>query len=1239
MRIFRTCLLCLFTLTCLAWPAISTATGFRSLNFEHIKARQGLQSGPILDIVQDKQGFIWIAGQQGLSRFDGYKFTSYKHKPDDNSSLDDNWIRSLYIDKTGQLWVGSNRGGLHQYDHVSNSFKRYYSSDNADAGNGSIRAIISDGESGLWLASRNGLKHFDTASKTFTVYQHDANDPDSLIDNRLTSLALDAQRNLWVGTTQGLDRKAHGSKKFSHFSIDTSEDGNATQKTVRGLLVDHLQNLWIGSNNGLEVWKLGIGEPERHQFGSEEGLLRGVAYKIYQDMEQGIWIAMADKGLLRWDAASRKFLSFQHQAGVPESLSDNQLESIYQDRTGSLWLGTWSGGINRVDLASGGFTNFANLQTSGGMVINSKVSSITGHADRLLWISTIGQGIKVYDPVSDRELKHIHKTPDGDTRIDDLDIVHTVQKDGSGQAWAATRAGLARVDANRNQLVLRQPKPDEPTTKNSVNQMRADGDSVLWIASINGLLRFDTRQDHIQVYKHQAEDEHSLVNDNVNSILIGNQGMFWAGTLRGLELFDRQSGKFQHFRHDSRNTNSLINDNVQHLFYDSKKQLWVGTEAGLSKLSSWKNHQPQFSNYATSQPVNCLLEDKRGWLWMSLENEIARFNPATGEFKHYSHTDGLAEHGFYINSCYQDQDGSMYFGSPSGIISFKPENIRDNPVAPEVLLTDLQIFNQSVTSGKFPEGFSMQGQIQDASEIILTYKHAIFSIEFSALHYADTQRNKFAYQLQGFDEDWVMTDASKRFASYTNLAPGNYVFRVKAANKDGVWNETGRSLQITIMPPFWQTLWFRLLLAAFLLGVIWSVYQWRVRLLMQQKHALEAEVNHRTMEVSVQKAELELSNQALMRVNKLQEAQQSELTRFLAVASHDLRQPMHALNLYLGALVKFELPEDVRPVVNNLRHCARTMDDMFANLLDLSRLDAQIIQPQIQDFSIADIFHKLDVEFHPQALAKGLEFHIQPCQAMLESDPALVEQILRNLIANAIRYTKAGKVSVTWSEANDRLHIAVNDTGIGISKHDQDTIFEEFFQVETQRGTKGMGLGLAIVQRLVRLLHIAIQLQSTPGQGSTFTITLPLVSSPYINGSQSRTASNATASLLQALIVVIEDDESILYAMRTLLEQWDGRVITATSGTAALELCGDEIKIPDLLICDYRLNLNETGIDVVARLREEFNHHIPGILITGDISPQLAQDARSADLILMHKPVQADILHDTVAQLLSNAKI
>lgn len=1239
MHIFRACLLIIFALLLSNWHIASASTPMRSLQFEHIKRKQGIQAGPITDIVQDAQGYIWLAGQQGLSRFDGYKFTIYKNQPENAASLDDNWIRSLYIDKTGQLWAGSSRGGLHLYDRRTNNFKRYYSNDADNRTNNPLRMIIGDGDNGLWIASRKGLKHFNPGTEKFTLFQHDDARPDSLIDDKLTSLVLDAQKNLWIGTASGLDFKKYGSDQFKHYQAEATQNKDGTQKAIRGLLIDHAQNLWIGSNNGLETWQLGQGQAQigRRIFGMSEGWVPGVAYRIMEDREHNIWVGMADKGLLRWDAGSQKFTSYQNQPGITESLSDNQVEALHQDKTGSLWVGTWSGGVNRVDLASGGFTNFSYLPMNADTLKDSKVASMTEYSEQLWWISSIGRGLKLLDPVSGKVLKTIRQTPDGDNRINDLDIVNGVRVTANGQTWASTRAGLARLDEKSDELVLRTSKPGEPSTKFNINDMHADKDGNLWLASINGLLKLDTRKDELSAYKHQANKTDSIAHDIVNALLMDEAGVFWVATQNGLDMFEQQSGKFRHIQRDANNAHSLLHDNVLHVFKDSKKQLWLGTEAGLSKLTGWKDQQAQFQNYPINQPVNCLLEDSKGRLWMSLESELMRLDPATAESRHYTYDDGLAE-SYYLNSCRMDKAGKMYFGSPSGLISFKPEEIRDNLAAPQVLLTDLKIFNQSVTTGKLPQGFSMQGQIQDAHEITLKHAHTIFSLEFSALHYADPQRNQYAYQLQGFDQDWVYTDASKRYATYTNLDPGVYTFRVKAANKDGVWNETGRSLKITILPPFWHTIWFRLMLAAGLLAAMWFTYLWRVCALVQQKDALEAEVNSRTMEVSAQKEELEKTNQALLRVNKRQEVQQSELTRFLAVASHDLRQPMHALNLYLGALNNFELPADVRPVVNNLRHCARTMDDMFANLLDLSRLDAQIVEPQLQEFAIAEVLGRLEVEFAPQALVKGLHFQILHSMAVVNSDPALIEQILRNLIANAIRYTPAGQVIVNCTESGQLLQISVEDTGIGISLHDQETIFEEFFQVESQRSTKGMGLGLAIVQRLVRLMHIPIQLRSQPGKGSTFAISLPLILSEEMRDRQSRSKAGATASLLQALIVVIDDDERILVAMRALLEQWDARVITATSGMQALDLCSEEIRIPDLLVCDYSLKQNENGIDVINNLREEFNHQIPAILITGDISAQLSEDAKKAELILMHKPVQAELLHASLAQLLNEAK-
>lgn len=374
----------------------------------------------------------------------------------------------------------------------------------------------------------------------------------------------------------------------------------------------------------------------------------------------------------------------------------------------------------------------------------------------------------------------------------------------------------------------------------------------------------------------------------------------------------------------------------------------------------------------------------------------------------------------------------------------------------------------------------------------------------------------------------------------------------------------------------------------------------------------------------------------LARARARQEKQQSELTRFLAVASHDLRQPMHALNLYLGALTAFELPEQARPLLANVTQCAHIMDEMFLALLDLSRLDAEVVLPHIERFPIATLLSRLAVEFTPQANAKGIEMHIPPSAAWVETDAALVEQILRNLVANAVRYTEAGSIAIVCGSHGDELRVAIHDTGIGISSHQQESVFEEFNQVGNagRDRTKGLGLGLAIVRRLCRLLGVPITLLSAVGQGSTFSIDLPQVKGQRAAAAPDMTRAANCEPFHGKMVVVVDDEESIIDAMRVLIEQWGCLVVTAASGEEAVAKLGGAGRLPDALICDWRLRQNESGFDVIRTLREEFNHVIPALLVTADTSPKHIQEMLASGLPVLYKPVNADALRVALDQIL-----
>lgn len=1198
----------------------------RSLKFEQVTNIAGISGNIVSVITQDKQGFIWFGGQEGVIRYDGYKATTYRSAMSDPHSLDSDWILAIHVDPQGRLWIGT-RNGLNLYDANSDRFTRYRLSapDLPPRVEISVKDIIDDGSGGLWLTTSNGMHHFDPATGRFAVKIHDRNNPESLSSVDANAVALDAQGNLWVGTQNGLDRLAPGAEGFQHFRLDSPDVPNQRHNFVRSLLIDRHQTLWIATVEGIETWQIGRKEPTRRRFGVAEGLNPQRVNYFMEDADGNIWVATQAEGLLRWDAEGNRFVNYGHLATDPNSLVDNQVLTVFQDRTGTLWAGTTKG-VSRVDLASGGFVRINRFPGDAENKNGNKIIRIAGAAGNRVWLGAYGNGLHLLDPATGQITSFHHVLDQEKGTFDDL--VQQFTPDKQGQVWLATDKGLSRLDPATGRFTLRLHREGEPIIP-FVHGMIVDHVGIVWIATDHGLFRLDPVSNVVRRFVHEAGDPDSLERDILLTLFEDHQGVLWIGTASGVERMDQATGHFTHYHNDPKDPTGIALGFVSTMTEDASGKLWLGGAVGLSRADVGADGKLRFKVYPMGSPAGAVLADRHGILWLSTDLGITRFNPVTGEIKNFTPDDGIVEGGYYTGSAYLGSDGELYFGCTNGVTSFRPENIRVNKLSPPVYITDFQIFNRSVRGGKGPEGFVMKGAIENARAVTLSYLHSVFSIEFSALHYADPKRNKFTYKLEGFDKDWVATDADKRFATYTNLDSGEYVFRVKAANKDGVWNEEGATLHITITPPFWKTWWFRFAVATFLLGSGYIAYRNRIRSLIRTQERLEKQVATRT-------AALEESNRALEQANQIQRDHQSELTRFLAVASHDLRQPLHALNLYLGVLLNVELSDIARPLLANVSQCVQIMDEMFLALLDMSRLDAKVVKPVIARFPIATVLEHLAVEFTPQAQAKGIEFHVEPSEAWVESDAGLVEQILRNLAANAVRYTESGQIIIGCSKHGDFLRVAVQDTGIGISPSEQKTVFEEFFQVgnSARDPAKGLGLGLAIVKRLTYLLNVPVNLVSASGMGSTFSIDLPLTSGHSVEATAASVSVLDREALRGKLIVVIDDDESILDAMRALLEQQGCNVVTAKSGAQAIENLVDVERLPDVLISDYRLHARESGLDTIKLLQNEFNHEIPALLITGDMEPELIREALSTGLRVLHKPVRANVLRSALVDLL-----
>ena len=844
--------LILLLLCCLP-AAQGLAAPARTLRFEQLSVEQGLAQESVLAVAQDSDGFMWFGSQAGLSRFDGHRVITYRNAVNDARSLVNNWVRVLHIDRLGRLWIGTD-GGLDRFDPVTQSFIHYAPREQARRGNGNrhVRAIAADGMDGLWLATGDGLQHVDMNTGYFRVWQHVPGDPASLADDQVTALAVDGSGCVWVGTASGLDSLSPGAAGFAHHG---ASDADSRYKAVQALMVDSEQTLWIGTLGGLETWKAGSLADQRRRLGAAEGLRTAAITVLYQDQEANVWVGSQADGLYRWQPQTRRFANYRHVAGDNHSVADNQISALYRDRVGTFWVGTWYAGVSRVDLNSGGFARIVHAADQDSSLSDNKVRAIAEDAQGNLWLGA-NNGLNHVDPATG--MATLYGPAAGAAGGLAGLPASAIGRDRFGMLWIGSHAGVTRFDTQRKRFEAKVFAGGEPDA-NNIRGILSDSAGLLWIASRGGLHRLDPGSGATVTYRHDPADSASLADNVVRPLLEDRLGQLWVGTFDGLDLFDRRTGKFRHFRHDPADPMSLSHDEVHYLLEDRNGTLWIGTAGGLNRMQFDGSGMARFVRYTVrdglaDDAVAAMLEDADGNLWVSTNTGISRLEPRTGRWRNYSAGDGTIEGAYFDGSALRAADGTLYFGGFNGVTAFNPRAIRDNLIAPRAVITGFQIFNQPVALAR--PGL-LKGPIERTSALTLDAADSVFSLEFSALHFAAPQRNLFSYQLEGFDERWVNTDASKRFATYTNLDPGTYTFRVRAANKDGVWSASGASLTITILPPWWKTWWFRTLAAALVLGSAAAAYRARLSGLSRQKDELERQVCQRTEEIEQQNRLLE----------------------------------------------------------------------------------------------------------------------------------------------------------------------------------------------------------------------------------------------------------------------------------------------------------------------------------------------------------------------------------------------
>jgi ligand-binding sensor domain-containing protein len=854
---FRPFFFCTIFAFLLTIPAELTAQ-ISDVTFQQIFLQHGLSQSIVKCILQDRKGFMYFGTEDGLNRYDGYKFLVYRYDPEDTNSISYNDINCLYEDNNRIIWIGTFNAGLNRFDQSKKNINRFQHDGNNpnSLSHNNIICICEDKSGNLWIGTDNGLNRLNlnnTGNKSFEFkkYFYEPENSKSINSNSINSLFTDRDGNLWIGTSNGvckLTRNNIDKKKFEFERILFEEHNIANSITVRAFCQDKDGNFWIGSDHGL--YKL-TGKNNNSPLISYFPLVndRRISprnndiYALCFDNSGYLWIGTNGGGIILYDIARNKFTVYTNDPQDSRSLSYNEIRAIYKDRSGIMWVGTYGAGINKVTRGAREFFHYTHIPNETNSLSHPIIWSIYEDSDSVLWIGTHGGGLDRFDRKSST-YSHFVSNRNNPASISS-NIVRVVIQDKEGYLWLGTNGGgINRFNKNTGQCEIYENNPRDKNSlaSNNIRCIYEDKLGDIWVGTYgNGMDKFNKSEKNFIHYVNNPDDSHSLSNNFVRTIYEDKQGSFWIGTEGGgLNKFDRKNNIFKYYRHNPNNSNSINNDYVFSILEDKDRIFWIGTYGG--GLVRFDPLAEKFTSFTTKDgligdAIYGVLQDKNGNLWISSSKGLSKFNPLDKKVTNYTVSDGLQSNEFNGGSYFKSKSGEMFFGGINGFNAFYPEKISGNNYIPSIAITSFQKFNQEVSTAR---------PISELNEIKLSYEDYFFSFEFSSLDFSAPEKNKYAYKMEGLDDNWIFTTSDKRYASYTTLPPGNYVFRVIGSNSDGIWNNTGTSINLIITPPFWNTWWFMALSFITFLAIGFITYKSRlknIRIKAELKTAHDAQIS------------------------------------------------------------------------------------------------------------------------------------------------------------------------------------------------------------------------------------------------------------------------------------------------------------------------------------------------------------------------------------------------------------
>ncbi len=1111
------------------------AFSFYDTKFQTFNVKNGLSHGSCTSVIQDKEGYIWIGTYNGLNRFDGYDFKIFRNSPNDSTSISNNSIQTLQLDQDGNLWVGT-YNGLNKFDYQTEKFERFLTNESEKKGsNHAIFAMSLDKDGNIWCGTWGaGVQIINPQTKSIRSFDFSRYDQLTSSSGLIRKIYTDTSNNTWLCTWgDGLIRIDNTDQSIKQFKTKDSPN-NLISNFIWSILEYKPGEFYIATAKGgftKYIESTNTFELVNSDFSFE--MVSNDINILDKDLLGNIWVGSYGDGLFQYTPKDGEFQSYHYDNNDRYSISNNRCTDFHVTDNNIVWIAT-SDGVNMIDPLMQKFQLVSEEDFPSSLISAECTSFVLSDKNELL-ISTWGNGILYYNLETNSFLNKTLKYP----TITDNHVM-TLKTKGN-TLYAGTTNGLNTINLKTGEIKQYQADLFESGRlgNNYIRDVFFDKLGQVWLGTDAGLEFFNEKDGSFSLYKPYASNSPEVLENLVWTINEDAEGYLWVGTDGGgFCKFDPEGRSFlERYTNNSNDQLSLSNNRVVSTLYDSENRIWAGTAKGLNLMDSEGIFDNVLKDNRSLQNdvVFAIEEYQNGNIWFSTAKSLVHYKVKTEEFIEFVYSDGIQEKEFYKESSLKLPDGRLLFGGLGGFNIFHPDSIKYNLDPPNIVLTDILIFNKNIVEyQKQNNSTIIDKNINHVDEIILTHKENSLEFKFAALNYSHSNKNQYKYRLLNFNDEWI-DNGNERIATYTNLEYGDYVFQVIGANNDGIWSTSPKELKIRILPPYHQTIGFKLLVILLITLSIISIIKWNTRRLKFQKKKLESlvkiktndllnafntledkqeEIQSQNEEILKQRNELDVHKHHLEELVEIRtvdlekaknkaEASEKLMSSFLANISHEIRTPMNAIIGFSTLLETSHLDDDEREnFISYIRMNSESLLVLIDDILDLSRIESGTLKIISKPIDMCQLLDDILQQYKIKVENKGLKLEFKTpkseMKCIINSDELRIQQILRNLLENAIKFTEKGSITIGvspyYSNKGSFHKVYVRDTGIGIPESKQKTIFKAFQKVDhhdTLRLYEGTGLGLAISKNLIQLLGGEIWVESIEGQESTFYFTLP----------------------------------------------------------------------------------------------------------------------------------------------------